>query len=120
MVDNIEEPNGSGRVTTAQLYQAILQVNDRMDKKFETLTNQIHDMTRAEPPRLVQQVNNIERDLGREIRERQAEDDCLQAGVNDNKKEIVDLKVQSSRGDKISTAIAVIGGIISAALGISK
>lgn len=114
--------NGNGgRVTTAQLYEAILGVNERMDRKFEVLSREIKEITRVEPPRLVQQVNVIERDLEKETRLRKEEDDCLQAGVNNANKEIVDLKLASSRGDKIiasvNAALVVIGGIISAALG---
>lgn len=114
--------NGNGgRVTTAQLYEAILGVNERMDRKFEVLSREIKEITRVEPPRLVQHVNVIERDLEKETRLRKEEDDCLQAGVNNANKEIVDLKLASSRGDKIiasvNAALVVIGGIISAALG---
>jgi hypothetical protein len=123
------EPNG--RVTTAQLLQAVIQTNDRMDDKFkqsnermdarfEALARQIQEMTRVEPPRLVQQVKTIERDLEKEINQRQLEDECLQTGVDRNRDDIVELKIQSTRWDRINASLSVVTGVIAGLFGASR
>lgn len=119
-MEHTGEQNNNEKVTTALLYREILNINERMDRKFEALSHEIREMTRVEPARLVQQVNVIERDLEKETRLRKEQDECLEADVRQTHNDIVDLKIQSSKGDKIiaglNAVLIVLAEIISSLL----
>src|SRR3989304_5929393 len=91
------EPNG--KVSNKEFYQELTAMRREMIEMERRITNKLDDMTRVEPPRLVQQVNTLERRLEAEI-------DCLQEGVDQAKAGVIELRVASARGDKITGVVA--------------
>jgi hypothetical protein len=103
MADNAAPPESNGKVTTREFYDQLMKINDRMDTMERRILSRIDEATRAEPPRLVQQVNTLERRVEKEL-------ECVQSGINNAHEEITALQIQSARNDKI---VGVTASIVS-------
>ena len=56
-------PDGNGKITTRQFYDALMQQNDRMDNMERRLIQRLDHIVEAGPPGMVAKVKSLEDEM---------------------------------------------------------
>jgi nitrate/nitrite-specific signal transduction histidine kinase len=126
--------NGNGYVRVREFYIAMQDQNKRMDEmerrllaRMDAMASELKETSRT-PPVLISQMASLDRALTQEVKDRRAEDENLQEGVDQAKKaagavkeDVNRLELAAAKGDKtvgvISAVFTAVAAILAGWLG---